>query len=108
MIRIEAQLSVSRFLELIGMPRRTYYARRERHRSGPRAKGPWPSPALDAIEADVARIAAARPAWGHRRVWALLREQGHSDVSASTVQRALARRGIASPPDDRHDDRREQ
>ena len=92
MIRTEAQLTVSRFCELIGMSRRSYYAQRERQRGGPRVKGPWPTPALDAVEDDARRIAAARPEWGHRKVWAQLREQGHMDVSPSSVQRALARR----------------
>jgi putative transposase len=96
MIRTEAQLTVSRFCELIGMSRRSFYAQRERHRVGDRAKGPWPTPALDAVEAAATRIAAARPEWGHRKVWAQLREQGDVDVSPSSVQRALARRIVSS------------
>jgi hypothetical protein len=94
MIRTEAQLSVSRFCELIGLSRRVFYARRTQHLAGPTRKGPWPTPALDVIESDVVDIAADRPGWGHRRVWEVLRERGHAEASMSSVKRVMARRGL--------------
>ncbi|MCU1504782.1 MAG: Integrase catalytic region [Ilumatobacteraceae bacterium] len=94
MIRREAKLTVSRFCELIGLSRRAFYERRAQHLAGPTRKGPWPTPALDSIDADVVAIARARPAWGHRKVWARLREDGNADVSMSSVKRAMARRGL--------------
>ena len=51
MIRVEAQLSVSRFAELIGVPRRTYHYRLGKWRAGDLEKGPWPAPVVDRIEA---------------------------------------------------------
>lgn len=102
MIRTEAQLTVSRFCELIGMSRRSYYARRERHLLGSPPKGPWPTPALDAIEAEVMRIVAAEPGWSHRRVWSALLADGHRRASPSSVRRALERhsRGEDHPEGD--------
>src|SRR5690606_29372581 len=44
MIRVEAQLSVSRFAELIGVPRRTYHYRLARWRAGDLEKGAWQAP----------------------------------------------------------------
>ena len=94
MIRAEAQLTVSRFCELIGLSRRAFYARRRNHLSGRSRKGPWPSPALDEIEHRVVEIARREPEWGHRRVWAELAEQDAPAVSISTVRRAMSRRGL--------------
>ena len=51
MIRTDAQLSVSRFAELIGTSRRTYHYRLARFRAGDPPKGPWPAPVVDRIEA---------------------------------------------------------
>ena len=50
MIRTDAQLSVSRFAELIDVPRRTYTYRLAKHRAGDPRKGPWPAPVVDCIE----------------------------------------------------------
>ena len=47
MIRTDAGCSVSRFAELVGVPRRTYHGRLARHRAGEVAKGPWPAPVVD-------------------------------------------------------------
>ena len=62
MIRTDAGCSVSRFAELIGVPRRTYCARLARLRAGNPPKGPWPAPVVDRIEPDVAKYAEAWPA----------------------------------------------
>jgi transposase InsO family protein len=96
MIRTDAQLSVSRFAELIGVPRRTYHYRLARHRAGD-PLGVWPAPVLERIEATVAKYAEAWPAWGHRKVWALARADGHDVGSQASVARAMRRRGLLQP-----------
>jgi putative transposase len=53
MIRQDAQLTVSRFAELIGVPRRTYHYRLAKLRAGDPVKGPWPAPVVDRIEPTV-------------------------------------------------------
>jgi putative transposase len=89
-------LPVPGFAPLAGIPERTYRRRRARLRSGDvAAKGTWPSPAIDAVEA-VAKYAADWPAWGHRKIAAMMRADGHV-VSTSTVERALRRRGLLPP-----------
>jgi putative transposase len=59
-------------------------------------EGPWPAPAVDEIEAVAAKYAETWPAWGHRKIAALMRADGHT-VSTSTVERALRRRGLLLP-----------
>jgi putative transposase len=97
MIRTEAQLTVSRFAELIGVPRRTYHYRLAKHRAGDPPKGPWPAPVVDRIEPQVAKYAGEWDAWGHRKIWALMRHDGHQVGSVSSVRRAMARRGLLQP-----------
>ncbi|GAB3399374.1 transposase [Flindersiella endophytica] len=48
------------------------------------------------MEAVAAKYAADWPAWGHRKIAAMIRVDGHH-VSTSTVQRALRRRGLLLP-----------
>lgn len=92
-------MPVSRFATLIGIPRRTYHRRLAAARDGQgQGKGPWPAPALDRIEPVAAKYAADWPAWGHRKIHALMAVDGHS-ASASTVERALRRRGLLQPVD---------
>jgi putative transposase len=93
---VAAGLPVSRFGRLAGIPERTYRYRLARHRAGQPIKGPWPTPAVDAIEAVAAKYAEAWPAWGHRKIAALMRVDGHA-VSISTVHRALRRHGLLLP-----------
>jgi hypothetical protein len=89
-------LPVPGFAPLAGIPERTYRRRLARLRSGDvAAKGTWPSPAIDAVEA-VAKYAADWPTWGHRKIAAMMRADGHV-VSTSTVERALRRRGLLPP-----------
>jgi putative transposase len=97
MIRTEAQLPVSRFAELICVPRRTYHYRLAKHRASEPAKGPWPAPVVDRIEPLVAKYAGDWDAWGHRKIWALARHDGYDVGSASSVRRAMARRGLLQP-----------
>ena len=86
-------MSVSRFAALAGIPERTYWRRLARHRAGAPAKGPWPAPKTDAVEATAAKYAADWPAWGHRKIAAMMRADGY-EVSTSTVERARRRRGL--------------
>lgn len=65
MIRGDAGTSTARFRALIGMPERTW--RR------------WQ--------------ASAHPAWGHRKVWAVTRQDGHR-VPQATVLRLLRDEGL--------------
>lgn len=59
-------------------------------------KGPWPAPKVDQYEAIAAKYAQDWPAWGHRKIAALMRADGHA-VSDATVRRALARRDLLLP-----------
>ena len=97
MIRTDAQLSVSRFAELIGVPRRTYTYRLAKHRAGDPEKGPWPAPVVDRIEPVIAKYAQDWPAWGHRKVRAIAAIDGHDVGSESSVKRAMARRDLLQP-----------
>lgn len=99
MIRSEAAMPVSRFCQLTGIPRRTYHRKLARHRSGePVVKGPWPAPAVDAIEPVAAKYAADWPAWGHRKIHALMPADGIT-ASVPAVERAMRRRGLLQPVD---------
>jgi putative transposase len=97
MIRQDAQLTVSRFAELIGLPRRTYHYRLAKLRAGEPVKGPWPAPVVDRIEPTVAKYAERWDAWGHRKIWAIARADGHDIGSQSSVKRAMARRDLLQP-----------
>jgi putative transposase len=81
---------------LAGIPRRTYHRRLARLRDGDSVKGPWPAGAVDSVEVLAAKYAEAWPAWGHRKIAALMRADGHH-VSTSTVERLLRRRGLLLP-----------
>jgi putative transposase len=65
-------------------------------RVGDPGKGPWPAPVVDRLEALAAKYAEAWPAWGYRKIAAMMRADGH-EVSNSSVQRALRRRGLLLP-----------
>ena len=97
MIRTDAGCSVSRFAEMVGVPRRTYHGRLARHRAGEVAKGPWPAPVVDRIEPTVAKYAAEWPAWGYRKIGAIAATDGYDVGSPSSVKRAMARRGLLQP-----------
>jgi hypothetical protein len=90
-------VSVSRFTALAGIPERTYWRRLARHRAGDPVKGPWPSPKVDQVEAVAAKYAADWPAWGHRKIAAMMRVDGHQ-VSTSTVERRYAVAGCCYRP----------
>jgi putative transposase len=65
-------------------------------RHGEPPKGPWPAPKVDPIEAVAAKYAETWPAWGYRKIAALMRADGH-EVTNSSVARALRRRGLLLP-----------
>jgi putative transposase len=97
-IRRQAGMPVSRFCQLTGIPRRSYHRWQANARRTGRAKGPWPAPVVDAAEAVVAKYAADWPAWGHRKIFGLIRADGHR-LSPSSVERAMRRRGLLQPID---------
>ena len=104
MIRAEAGLTVTRFCELLGVPRRTYQRWKAAGDPTPSMKGPWPAPIRDRIEQPAAQLALEWPAWGHRKIHALLAVDGF-DASQATVRRALARRGLLQPVGYQHERR---
>jgi transposase InsO family protein len=95
-IRSEAGLTVRRFCELVGVPRRTYQRWKMASEQAPGVKGPWPAPVRDRTWQPAAQLALEWPAWGHRKIHALLAVDGFH-ASQATVRRALARRGLPQP-----------
>ena len=95
-MRREAGLSVSRFCELAGVPRSTWYRHAKKAREGQPERGPWRAPVRDRIEQPAAQLALEWPAWGHRKIHALLALDGFQ-ASEATVRRALARRELLQP-----------
>src|SRR5262245_55255574 len=88
-------MAVRRFVGRLGIPASTWYYWRQAALSGRPARR-WPAPVVDAIEEAAAEKAYEFSAWGHRKIWAMLRADGAS-VSQSSVRRALARRGLLLP-----------
>ncbi len=95
-MRQQAGLTVSRFCELAGIPRPTWYRRARRATGELPARWPWPAPVRDQIEQPAAQLALEWPAWGHRKIHALLAVDGFR-ASQATVRRALGRRGLLPP-----------
>ncbi|MEX5721899.1 transposase [Geodermatophilus maliterrae] len=86
-------MPTTRFCALIGVPERTWRRRQARARAARPARGPWPRPARERVRAAARRHALAHPAWGHRKVWAMCRHDGHR-VSQATVLRLLRDEGL--------------
>lgn len=80
-VRCGAGIAVSRFCDLTGIPRRTYYARRAASAEHATA---LPASRLDAA---LAEVWARHPDWGARRVWQHLTDVNGIDVSLATVKR---------------------
>jgi putative transposase len=93
MIRLQAGVGVRRFCALAGIPTTTWYRQRQRALGGRSAKGPWPQPVRDRVAAVVHAYALRYPAWGHRKIWALVLADGY-EVSMRTVHRILDERGL--------------
>ena len=83
-------MTVVRFCDRFGIPTSTWYYWRRIHLQG-REVMRWPTPAL-AAKKDDERFSP----WGHRKIWGLLRADG-VEVSASSVKRALRRKGLLLP-----------
>ncbi len=98
MIRAEAGMPTARFVGLVGVPERSYRRWQQRQRQGRPVKGPWPAPAQDRVEPVAISYADRFPAWGHRKLAALARVDGHH-APDSTVLRALRRSGRVLPVD---------
>jgi putative transposase len=96
-MRERAGLSVARFCELAGVHRATYHRWALRERAGRPARGGWPAPVRDRVEQAAAQLALEWPAWGHRKIWALLEADGFH-ASQATVRRALRERALLQPP----------
>jgi putative transposase len=88
-------MPVRRFVGRLGIPASTWYHWRAAHLQGREVRR-WPAPVVDAIEERAAAEAHTWSAWGHRKIHAMLRADGVV-VSASSVKRALARRGLLQP-----------
>src|SRR4051794_26226061 len=92
-IRIQAGMPTTGFCALMGVPERTG----RRHQAGARAdrptRDPWPRPARERVRDAARRHALAHPAWGHRKVWAMCRHDGHR-VSQASVLRLLRDEGL--------------
>lgn len=95
LIRAEAAMPVDRFLKRLGIPRSTWYYWRAAHIDG-RPVRRWPAPVVDMVEELAAEKAHTWSAWGHRKIWAMLRADG-VHVSQSSVERALRRRDLLKP-----------
>ena len=94
-IRREHGVPVRRFCARLGIPSSTWYHWRAAELRG-RPTRRWPAPVVDAIEEQAAATARHWEAWGHRKIWAMLRADGIR-VSRSSVERALRRRGLLLP-----------
>ena len=95
-IRVEAGMSTARFCQLFDMPERTWRRWQAKARTGTAVKGPWPQPGRQAARELVVKHALAHPAWGHRKIWAMVRHDGHV-VSEATVLRILRDEGLILP-----------
>ena len=88
-------MPVRRLCCRLGIPSSTWYYWRSCELAGRPVKR-WPTPVLDAIEEPAAELCERFSAWGHRKIWAMLRADGVK-VSASSVARAMKRRDLLLP-----------
>jgi transposase InsO family protein len=86
----------ARLCKLIGVPERSYRRWQAKAKLDCPPKGPWPQPARVAVRDVVVKHVSAHPAWGHRKVWAMTRHDGHR-VSQATVLRILRDEGLILP-----------
>jgi transposase InsO family protein len=95
LIRAEGGVPVRRFLARLGIPRSTWYWWRAQSLHG-RTVRRWPAPVVERVAPQAAETAHRYAAWGHRKIWAMLRADGVR-VSASSVERALRRQSLLQP-----------
>lgn len=90
-------MSVNRFVQRFGIPRATWYYWRQAALQG-REVHRWPAPVLAAISEPAIehKQSPHGSAWGHRKIWAMLRRDGYV-VSQSSVKRALKAQGLLLP-----------
>ena len=98
-------MPTARFCELFGIPERTWRRWQAKARVEQPPRGPWPRPQRDRHRGVVVAIATAHPAWGHRKVWAVARHQGHR-LTQSTVLRILDDAGLLLKADYQRERRR--
>ena len=75
---------------------RTWRRWQARARAGGQPKGPWPTPARGEAWGLALTHATKHSAWGHRKIWAMVRHEGHV-VSEATVLRTLRDEGLILP-----------
>lgn len=90
-------MTVARFVTRLGIPRATWYYWRSASIEG-RVVGRWPAPVVEAIADAVAEHKSTEhgAAWGHRKIWGMLRRDGYQ-ISQSSVKRSLERQGLLLP-----------
>lgn len=88
-------MPVRRFCKRLGIPPSTWYDWRAAHNSG-RPRKVWPARVVDSIAEPAAAQAHRWSAWGHRKIWAMMRADGVK-ASQSSVYRALHRQGLLQP-----------
>lgn len=89
-------MPTTRFTDLVGIPERTYRRWQAKQRVGKPPQGPWPTPAQDSIDQQVVAMANRWPAWGHRKITALLNADQVACCEA-TVKRVMARHKLLLP-----------
>ena len=88
-------MPVSRLVRRLGIPRSTwYYWKRSEEQGRPVRR--WPAPVVEESLALAEDYAGRYSAWGHRKIWAMMRADGVK-VSASSVLRALRRLDLVLP-----------
>jgi len=95
-MRSQAGLTVTRMCQLADIHRSTWHRWAARERDGQPARGSWPRPVRSRIDGPARELALRWPAWGHRKIWALLEAAGH-DASPATVERALRDHALLQP-----------
>ena len=86
-------MSTSAFCDLLDIPERTWRRWQAKARAGKAVKGPWPAPSRDQHREAVVAMASKHPAWGHRKIWAMVGHDGHR-LSPSTVLQIMADEGL--------------
>src|SRR5215207_2859393 len=92
-IRTGAGMSTARFCQLLDIPERTWRRKQAKARTAGFSSGPWPRPARNRSRQVVVDLARRHPAWGHRKIWAMARHDGHQ-LTMSTVLRVLRDEGL--------------